>query len=190
MAALALPGHDPDVASWLVTVLEASAVVAAGVVLVGLHPKHWRDSSFWAVVSLVMLVFAVNKQLDGQTSAPDPRAAFSVLVVLSVGTMAFLLWGSTWLARYRLAVLGVATLVAFALLRAADIVGSPYVDGRFGHEVSLPVEAVGAALVLIGAIRLVVGSRAPSMRSWPDSANDYASAGARTTADGDRPSRA
>ena len=160
-----LPGRDPDLASWIVTLLEASAVVAAGVVPFLLIPKRWRDCSFWAVVSLVMLVFAVNKQLDGQTSAPDPRAAFVVLVVLSAGTMAFLTWGSAGLARYKLAVLGVATLIAFALLRAADIIGVVGVDGRFGHGVSLPVEALGAALVLIGATRQIVVSRAAVVAS-------------------------
>lgn len=165
MAALALPGHDPDLASWLVTLVEAGAGLAAGVVLLGLTPRRWRDSSFWLVVSLVMLVFAVNKQLDGQTSAPDPRAALTVLVVLSVGTLAFLLWGSAGLVRYRLAVLGVAVLVAFALLRAADIVASPYVAGRFGHEASLPVEAVGAALVLIGCVRQMGVNRVQSRAS-------------------------
>ncbi len=162
LAAFALPGHDPDVASWAVTLLEASAAVAAGLVLFSLcpNPKRWRDYSFWAGVSLVMLVFSVNKQLDGQTSATDPRSAFLLLVLVSVGTMAFLAWGSTGLTRYRVAVLGVASMVVFALLRAADIVGVAGIDGRFGHAASLPVEAVGAAIVLIGATRQIVVSRA------------------------------
>ena len=162
LAALALPGHDPDLASWLVTLLEAGAAVAAGVVLVGLTPRRWRDRSFWLVVSVVMLVFAVNKQLDGQTWAPDPRAAFSVLVVLAVGTLAFLLWGSTGLSRYRFAVLGISILVAFALLRAAGIVGSPYVGGSLGHDTLLPVEAVGAAIVAYGCVRQVGVNRVQS----------------------------
>lgn len=162
LAVLALPGRDPDLASWLVTLLEAAAAVAAGLVLVGLRQRRSRDSSFWLVVSLVMVVFAFNKQLDGQTSLPDLRTAFSVLLVLSVGTLSYLFWGSKWLAHYRLAVLGVATLIAFALLRAADIGGAPYVDGRFGHAASLPVEAAGAGLVVVGCLRQVAINRAES----------------------------
>jgi hypothetical protein len=158
---LTLPGHDPDLASWLVTALEAVTVVAAGVALVGLRPRRWRDSSFWAVVALVMLVFAANKQLDGQSSAPDPRMALQMLVVLSVGTLGFLLWGSSGLARYRFAVLGVATLVAFALLRAADIAGIISTVG-LGHVALLPVEAGGAALVLVGGIRQMSANAADS----------------------------
>ena len=167
LAELALPGQDPDLVSWLVTLLEAAGAVAAGFVLVGLSPRRWRDSSFWLVVSLVMVVFAVNKQLDGQTSVPDPRTAFSVLLVLSAGVLSYLVWGSAWLARYRLAVLGVATLIAFALLRAADIGGAPYVDGRFGHAVSLPVEAAGAGLVVVGCLRQVSLNRVKSRAQVP-----------------------
>jgi hypothetical protein len=154
-AALTLPGQDPDLASWFVTLLEAVAAVAAGFALAGQSPRRWRDSSFWLVVSVVMLVFAVNKQSDVQTSLPDPRTAFSVLLALSVGTLSYLLWGSSWFSRYRLTVLGVGTLIAFALMRAADIGGAPFVAGRFGHAVSLPVEACGAALVVVGSMRQV-----------------------------------
>lgn len=156
--------------SWLVTLVELAATMAA-VVLAASLASDRRARVFWLVLAVVLAGFSLNKQLDAQTylielghqvfAAPAYRGLrASALPITAVGmaaaflcVMGVLVWGSHRWSRFRLALVGAMVLFVVALLRAADIIDPQAFPGHSGHVVALPVEALGAALVLVSAVR-------------------------------------
>lgn len=64
VSAVTLPGNDPDVASWLVTLLESLAALFAWVVVVRRVRTRKGTHRLWAAVAVLTSLMAVNKQLD------------------------------------------------------------------------------------------------------------------------------
>lgn len=167
---IALPGHDPDVASWLVTVLEVVAAVVAFAIMVSRHAASARLRLFWGSVAAVALVMAVNKQVDLQTwLAREARQVLSPaewtelrpvavplvvtgLFVVGLTVLGLLVWASAGGVAERVAGAGVVALLAFALLRTIAIGQEGVEQGRFGHGEMLPLEALGAVLIIAGAV--------------------------------------
>lgn len=181
---ISLPGHDPDVASWLVAVVELAAAVAALAATRTVDRGDKRARSFWWAVGLLMLVFAVNKQLDLQVFAIAEARALATdhslklfrhvappLVVLAVcvvaaGMLVYLGWAAASFTRFRIAMVGVALILVFALLRTLDITGENLVPRLPGHEALLPLEGVAALIVLVAALRQRgIGAPAPGVPS-------------------------
>ncbi len=63
VSAVTLPGNDPDVASWLVTLLEFLAALLAWVVVVRRLRTRGGTHLLWSAVAVLTSVMAVNKQL-------------------------------------------------------------------------------------------------------------------------------
>jgi hypothetical protein len=167
---IALPGQDPDVASWLVTALEVVAAAVAAATLVSRRGTSAKLRVFWGSVAAVALVMAVNKQVDVQTRLTrEARRAFSPaewaelrpiavllvvtgLTVVGLTVLGLLVWASAGGVAERVAGAGVAALLSFALLRTVAIGGAAVEQGRFGHGEMLPLEALGAVLIIAGAV--------------------------------------
>ena len=174
-----------DVASWLVTGLEVVSAGLAMVIMVSRHTDTTRLRLFWGLVSAVTLAMAVNKQFDMQTGlAREVRHVLSPaqwtelrpiaipllvvgLLVVGLTVLGVMVWASSGGAAERVAGAGVATLLAFALLRSVAIGGVSGDQSRFGHSEMLPLEALGATLVIAGA---AIRWRTHRARKAPDAA--------------------
>ena len=166
-----LPGADPDAGSWLVTLVLFAAGVAAWAVVWAAGTADRRARVFWPAVGITALALAVNKQLDAQEYLVEGAAAglldpvvgwlkgaaagvvvLGLLLCAAVSTMA-LVWATSGLARFRMAMAGVLVLVLVALLRTAEIVRLGPVSVRLDHDTALPFELAGAVLLLVAATR-------------------------------------
>lgn len=164
-----LPGADPDLGSWAV----AATLLLAGVVALWVVARAGdpRARLFWLVVCVGATALAVNKQLDAHGYLTDGPAApvmsalidwargasrptAGVIVAAVVGAAGVtVVWLTSGMARYRLAIAAVAILALALALRAADIVRLGPVPARLDHGASLPLEFAGAALLLLAASR-------------------------------------
>jgi hypothetical protein len=166
-----LPGGDPDLASWLVAVLD---LVAAGACVLAALRRPASDRSgraFWLLVAALTLLLGLNKQGDLQRRLLPwgrsileaqglgdrrPLLLAALAVAVALGALAVLaLLG--WLARpgrFRLALLAVAVLALFSLLRTlafshVEVAGYVAPD----RAPTMALEALGSALVLVAAVR-------------------------------------
>ena len=169
--AVALPGGDPTLAGWFVTMLEFLAAAAAWLVLRRLPSSDRSATVFWRSVLVLSLIIAVNKQLDVQHIVlPEVRELVSgranqglretgltvgvvALAALALAGLALLV-RATRPRRFRVVLAGVALMLLFVVLRAAEIghVATPVTD-RLEGAPTLATEAVGAVLVIVGAYR-------------------------------------
>jgi hypothetical protein len=169
--AVALPGGDPTLAGWVVTMLEFAAAAAAWFVLRRLPASDRSAMVFWRSVLVLSLILAVNKQLDVQHIVlPEVRELVSgranqglrqtgltvgvvALAALALAGLALLVL-ATRPRRFRVVLAGVALMLVLVILRAAEIghVATPVTD-RLQGAPTLAMEAAGALLVIIGAYR-------------------------------------
>ena len=167
---MTLPGNDPDVASWLVTLLEVAAALSASLVVVSRRRTRERLRLFWAAVAVITVVMAVNKQADFQHTlsgrvhaalsaeewAQLRPAAFALLVALlviaGIPLLALLVWAGSGSGPELIAGTGVLVLLAFSALRTYGTGLAGGWQSRFGHDELLPLEALGASAVFAGAL--------------------------------------
>ena len=166
-----LPGSDPDAGSWLVTLVLFAAGVAAFSEVWAAGAVDRRARGFWLAVGIASVALAVNKQLDAQEYLVEGSAAglldavvawlkdaapgvlvLGLLLCVAVSTVA-VVWATSGLARFRLAVAGLVLLALMAVLRTAEIVGLGPLSVRLDHDAALPFELAGAVLLLVAAGR-------------------------------------
>jgi hypothetical protein len=169
--------HDPSVAGWGITI--AYLVASLFCLRSALHSRRvhpYRLSILWWLLSVMLLFLAVNKQLDLQTLLTDigrewahrggwydQRRAIqyqAILISLTLGLAGMgitLYWIRGVWHRLWLALVGVALLASFVILRAASIHHTGRLLGlRLGEWHFLPLlEVIGAALVGFSAWRHV-----------------------------------
>lgn len=171
MTRTSLPGADPDAGSWLVTLVLLVAGAAALRLVWTVDSAARRARVFWLGIGLAALALAVNKQVDAQVYLVEGSAAsvldLSVgwvrdlpigvavlgLIVGAAVSALTLIWATSGMSRFRLAVAGLVVLVLVALLRTAEIVRLGPVSLRLDHDAALPFELAGAAVLLLAAGR-------------------------------------
>lgn len=182
-ALVALPGGDPTLAGWLITIgyalVSILCVLAARTTLRGGHldvgaARRRKVAAFWFTLSAACLILAVNKQLDlhsGATSFASGMARrqgwyhhrravqavfVGVLFLLFVGSLAASFRVLRDLPRAcRLALVGVACAVGFGLLRAAQF-----------HHVTDRVSALRPALGVAGFALEAAGGGIIGYAAW------------------------
>ena len=164
-----LPGADPDVGSWLVTLSLLGAGIMSLAVAWRAGPGDRRARIFWMGVGISALALAANKQMDAQNYLVEGTAAGLLdpvvlwlkdlppvvvgawlLMGAAVSTLA-VAWATSRMARFRLAAAALVVLALVALLRTAEIVGLGPVSARLDHDAALPFELAGAVLLLVAA---------------------------------------
>ncbi len=167
---------DPHIMGWITVVVYAACALAALQLSIR-NPFHgpgaWRERVFWAGVCALMLCLAVNKQLDLQSLMTaigrchaklngwyNERQAMQrgFIRALALGALLLAL-GTAWflrasLRRNALAVLGLALVLSFVVIRA---VGFHDVDKLISTDVmSIRVnwifELSGLVLILLSAL--------------------------------------
>ena len=167
---------DPHIMGWITVVVYAACALAALQLSIR-NPFHgpgaWRERVFWAGVCALMLCLAVNKQLDLQSLMTaigrchaklngwyNERQAMQrgFIRALALGALLLAL-GTAWflrasLCRNALAVLGLALVLSFVVIRA---VGFHDVDKLISTDVmSIRVnwifELSGLVLILLSAL--------------------------------------
>lgn len=176
---------DPDVTGWLTVLVYLLCAVAAALTWHRLRDAPGRG--FWALMAGLMMLLAINKQLDLQSALTaagrclalaqgwyDQRQVVQTgfILVLLVVVILGMAWGSVrlrgQLARDGLALVGAAVLAAFVLVRA---VGFHHVDALIGlHPLGVSANYLfeNAGLLLIGVNAMLILRRGPS-RAAPQS---------------------
>lgn len=139
----------------------------------GLTRGRWRLRLFWIVLSIAMLLLAINKQLDlqslitqvGKDLAQEQgwykqrRAvqkqfvlAVAVTGVLSVIVTALMLWGH-W-RRAAIALVGITVTICFVIIRAASFhrFDQLITQKIAGIHLNVLLELTGITLVSLGAL--------------------------------------
>ena len=164
-----LPGADPDVGSWVVTLSLLGAGIMSLAVAWRAGPGDRRARVFWMGVGISTSALAANKQIDAQDYLFDGTAAGLLdpvvlrlkdlppvvvgawlLIGAAVSTLA-VAWATSRIARFRLAAGALVVLVLVALLRTAEIVDLGPVSARLDHDAALPFELAGAVLLFVAA---------------------------------------
>jgi hypothetical protein len=165
-----LSAHDAGLGPWVVV---AGYAAACGLAALAARRARGGARGFWWIVALGLLLLGINKQLDFQTDLTaffrerafaggwyDQRRAVQADFIAGLGlaTVAILV-ALAWLTRragigVRIALIGVAVLGAFVMLRAISF---HHVDAvlatRFaGTKLHLLVELGGIAVVGLGAL--------------------------------------
>jgi hypothetical protein len=167
---------DNNLMGWLTVVVYLVAAIASGLVarrLAGPDPLIRRERRFWIITAAVMLLLAINKQLDLQSLLTmlarchaqlsgwyDIRRvvqeAFIYLVaasgVIALGLLALLLRGI--LGRVWLALLGLGFVCVFVVIRAASFHHVDVLLGgtAAGIKLNWLLELPGPALVALVAM--------------------------------------
>lgn len=166
---------DPTPQAWLITV---GYFVAMGLCLRAAHVSRRNagaDAGVWRMLAGVLGLFGLNKQLDLQTLLITVgRAGLSaegwygerrllqklfvaVLLLVAVGVMtwAAVRHGAFWRVHWLMS-LGMALVLGFALLRAAEInhVEPDQPAAPFGPRWRWLIEAAGVILCSCGALRV------------------------------------
>ena len=174
------PGiNDPFLTSWIMVVVYLLVAACAFVVAKrAVFPDFTRNRErvFWGLITVVMIVMAINKQLDLQSLLPATgrclseaqgwfehrrlvqRVFFLVLILLAAGGTAILLWRLRHaLKRSSAPLLGLVLMAGFVLSRAAEFnhidsdIGT-FLTSRWGARVS---ELAGPLVILFaGLVRL------------------------------------
>jgi hypothetical protein len=183
------PGvHDPTVMGWVTTIAYFIAAALCWRAWAGERYAKIGAPRFWLLLTVVMLVLGVNKQLDFQTlligvgrSAARGegwyerrrlvQAAFVVALASSaIAAMAWVLW---WVRfcwrRYLPALLGMLIVAFFVLLQAASF---DHVQDAVGARPALlkhvhVLELAGILLVAWGAMRQLPRIRLQKLDSSP-----------------------
>jgi hypothetical protein len=170
---------DPDVIGWVtVGVYLAAALCAAAVWCGAAFPPAtaWRERAFWAVVSGLFVLLAVNKQLDlqsGLTAAGrclaqaqgwyEARRGVQLIFVVALIAAVVLaasaaLWAlrGTW-RRTGGALIGLACVSGFVLIRAMGFyhVETLISEGQGGLWISGGLELTGPLLIAATALILL-----------------------------------
>lgn len=174
---------DHHVAGWMIVLVYLAAALCSARAAAGLGPEGQagRERRFWWIASALLLLLAVNKQLDLQSLLTvvarchaslagwydDRRAVQRVFVwtvaaggVAMLALLALLLRG--FLRQVWPALLGLGFVCVFVVIRAASFHRMDGLIGRtaLGLEVNWLLELVGPILVLVSAMhrrRVVVG---------------------------------
>ena len=177
---------DPTVVAWVIVVAYAIAAALAGRSFVGARsaerlirpvdvPESVRQRSMkhlWLVITTILLLLGINKQLDLQTLVIqtirnrayahgwyDNRRKYQIDFIIAVmaagllGSIAIAVWIRHVLRRVWLAVTGIALLVVFVVVRAASLHQVDKVLSLGGSvRVNWILELSGIGLVAIGAV--------------------------------------
>ncbi|WP_414899067.1 isopropylmalate isomerase [Rhodovulum sp. YEN HP10] len=175
---------DPTWQGWVtVAVYLAVAALALRAASRGVFPapSARRERIFWSLVALVLLLLAINKQLDLQSALTaagrclarlqgwyGQRRAVQTEFIVAIGALSLLsLAGLLWLLRGTLrrsapAIVGLCFVSGFVLIRAA---GFHHVDHLLGMPTLLSVRAnmvlelTGPLLIAAAALALKHGDR-------------------------------
>ena len=165
---------DPNLAGWLT--FAAYMVCAVLALAVWRRQPRGGGRRFWAALAVLMLFLGMNKQLDLQTALIEAgrclahvqgwyaqrrlvQLAFIALLLAIV--LASLLWGRRALrgrlANNRLALLGMAILAAFVLVRA---IGFQHLDALIGNRqfsdgTNYVFENTGLLLIALNAVAIL-----------------------------------
>jgi hypothetical protein len=176
---------DPNLIGWLTVVFYLATFGLCVKVVLGVQSTTAAARLFWLSLCFLMLLLAVNKQLDLQSFATASarcvakiqgwyreRAAFQFAVILSFATTAmivgfFCLWVLRRdLKRNFLALLGLTIVLGFVMIRA---VGFHYFDILIGIKVG-PIrmnnilELSGLILISLNAVFLLKSEAMPPTR--------------------------
>ncbi|TRW95036.1 hypothetical protein FNJ84_17250 [Paracoccus sp. M683] len=199
---------DPTIFGWLTVISYLICAVLAAMVWNSRHERTLRR--FWAIVMVLMLALALNKQLDLQTAFTatarcwfetmgwyDVRRFAQLVFIIVLIAAVFLLYrrGTILMRRHRrthgLALLGLGIVAAYVVIRASsfhlvDLLGSKSV---MGISMNFLLENIGLLLIAINAIGLLSGRIRPGERRAAAAARQSASvaAGAARVAGGQRP---
>jgi len=172
------PGiNDPFLTSWIMVLVYLLVAVCAFVVAKrAAFPDSTRNRErvFWGLITFVMIVMAINKQLDLQSLLPVTgrclseaqgwfehrrvvqRVFFLVLIILAASGTAILLWRLRHtLKRSSAPLLGLVLMAGFVLSRAAefnhiesDIV--TFLTSRWGARM---LEVAGPLVILLAGLK-------------------------------------
>ena len=183
------PGfHDPDFLGWVIFVgyFAAACLCVRTALSRGRRPdcpSDRRSRTFWYVLTALLVLLGINKQLDLQTlmtevgreaakvegwyqvRRPVQAVFVASLAVLSVsGLLILAILMRHSLLRLWLAVAGVVLLVSYVLVRAASFHHVDLLLGRF--ELNWLLELVGIACVALSAW---LSMRSPRRHAAPPS---------------------
>lgn len=175
---------DPDLAGWLTF----AAYMVCGVLALAVSRKQPRGGGrrFWAALAVLMLFLGVNKELDLQTALIQAgrclaqvqgwyaqrrlvQLAFTALLLAVV--LASLLWGRRALrgslADNRLALLGMAVLAAFVVIRAIGFqhLGALLGNRQFSDGTNYVFENTGLLLIALNAVVILRRQRRHAARA-------------------------
>jgi hypothetical protein len=151
------------------------------------HPENDpRSFYFWVIVSLLMALLAINKQLDLQTLLTEigrqvarrqgwmeqrRTVQFWFIVIFSilttVGFLGFVFFMRNWFRRFMLASIGLFFLLSFIIIRAASFHHFDEVL-RFillGFEMNWIFELTGIFTIIAAAVKVLL-LELPQGRSW------------------------
>lgn len=167
---------DPDLTGWLT--VAAYLLCFALAIAVCRHPRRGVARGFWALIAMLMLALAVNKQLDLQSAVTAAGRCLArvqgwygdrrtVQMAFIVGLVAMALTGlflGTWALRGKLrwnglALVGLVILSGFVVIRA---VGFHHVDIMLGWQQmgvtgNYILENAGLALIALNALMILCG---------------------------------
>jgi hypothetical protein len=167
---------DDTILPWVTTILYACAFIAAIANLKRLKFSEIRDEyKFWLLLACLLFLMGANKQLDFHyllrdigrymahlggwfEKARTVQALFTFVVIGVVGIGALLalpIIMKSWRSNV-MAVAGAATICFYIVIRTAAI--NHVITYKFDYETadlksSDAVEAIGVALILIGAVK-------------------------------------
>lgn len=166
---------DPEITGWLTVLLYLAAFALSAAV--ARQYRGTQGNGFWIGVAGLLLILAVNKQLDLQTALTafgrclsHSQGWWEYRRPVQLGFILVLLAGMVWamrrvvaqmnrrlVRRNRLALAGLGVLCAFVLMRA---VGFHFVDILIGARIAgIPLnfifENIGLILIAINALGLL-----------------------------------
>ena len=176
---------DPNVTGWLTVLF----YLVAGVLCVAAWRKLRGDSGgrFWAVLAMLLLALAVNKQLDLQSALTATGKCLAQaqgwygqrrvvqliflggIAVAGIAAMSVGLWQLRGqLRRHAIALIGTIILLVFVMARALSF---HHIDrilgvGQFGIPNNFLFENGGLFLIAVNAILILLGSRTRRKISW------------------------
>ena len=170
---------DPYIVGWLVCAAYALAAILALIVQretpfeLG---QRMRERALWLLIACLMMAFALNKQLDlqslliagGRCLAQEQgwydgrnlvqqeiALVLTLFVALAAAAMVWLLHGI--IRRNLLALLGLAVLALFVLIRAGSLLKIIYTEQWLAdlvlHSVIVPLELLSAGLIIIATLQ-------------------------------------
>lgn len=196
IAIVSIPRGDPTVAGWLITVGYAAVAILCARTAWAARARglgataHRTAVVFWLALGVAIIALAVNKQLDLQSDVTafakgvaqrqgwyEERRTVQV-VFIAMMFLGIVVGGAAAVRFFRhvpreggLALMGVACVAVFALLRAAQF---NHVAGRlpsFGGSLpllSVAFEVTGGVIIGYAAWRAVRGRRTISSTSLPE----------------------
>lgn len=177
---VALYGADPDPISWAWTGLAVVAAARAFVVARGLPPADRSGRAFWWSVAVVVLLLAVNKELDLHSVLlrqghdvfathgwlgfrEDTLLVLACVVAVAGAGAAALLVEAGAVGRFPVAAAGLVLLLGLLVVATIQLTRfSPAVQGSWLPSV---LEFSGVAAILLGSIRVRTRDRRSVRRS-------------------------